>query len=130
MKRPAIWPVCHLPSIKIVARLHSSSKPYLVFSTVASSKEAHKIATALVREKLAACVNLIPTIHSVFWWKGKIDRANETLLMIKTDQKRLSRVEKSILKFHSYDLPEMIGWPIDWGHKPYLDWLMGSVTSD
>ncbi len=105
-----------------------SLKPYLLLSTTNSRKNAEKIAGVLIREKLAACVNIIPNVSSIFRWRGKIDQAQELLLVIKTDSRFLKKIEKTIRKHHPYEIPEMIGWPITWGHKPYLKWLMDSVS--
>ncbi|MBI3999705.1 MAG: divalent-cation tolerance protein CutA [Candidatus Omnitrophica bacterium] len=103
-------------------------KPYLLFSTVSSKKEAQKIASVLIHQKLAACVNMIPNVHSFFRWQGAIDHAAELLLIIKTNERHLKQVEKAIRKYHSYQVPEIIGWPITWGHKPYLAWISDSVS--
>ena len=103
--------------------------PYFLVSTAASAREAKKIARILVQKRLCACVNIIPNIYSVFTWKNKIDQVKESLLMIKTDQGKLKEVERAICAHHSYEVPEMIGWPIGWGHKPYLDWLSDSLSA-
>ena len=104
------------------------SKPYLLLSTTDSSKNAKKIARLLIQKRLAACVNIIPRVTSFFKWKGTIDGAAEFLLMIKTDSHHLKQIERMIRKHHSYEVPEIIGWPITWGHKPYLNWLSDSIT--
>ena len=106
----------------------SSLKPFLLLSTIDSQKKAKKIATILVQKKLAACVNIIPKIHSLFKWHGAVDEAYELLLVIKTDFRHLKKVEQTIRKHHSYEVPEIIGWPITWGHKPYLAWLSNSLS--
>ena len=103
-------------------------QPFLLLTTVSSRKEATKLGQVLLRHKRAACVNIIPGVNSLFWWKGSVDRAREFLLLIKTDRRQLSKVEKLIRDHHSYEVPEMIGWPIRWGHKPYLKWLSTSVS--
>ena len=105
----------------------NSFRPYLLLTTVPTRKEALKLAELLVKEKLAACVNIVPAVRSIFRWKGQIDRAREVLLIVKTGERHLKRVEKTIRAYHSYQVPEMIGWPIAWGHKPYLDWLGENV---
>jgi len=105
-----------------------SRKPYLLFSTVGSQKNAEKIANILIRKELAACVNIIPKVHSFFKWRGAVDKAHELLLVIKTDFYHLKKVERTIRKYHSYEVPEIIGWPIAYGHKPYLTWLSSSLT--
>ncbi|OGX05274.1 MAG: hypothetical protein A3G87_06405 [Omnitrophica bacterium RIFCSPLOWO2_12_FULL_50_11] len=96
-------------------------------TTVSKRKEALKIARVLVRERLAACVNIVPAADSVFRWQGRIDRARELLLIVKTDAPHLKRIEETIRTHHSYQVPEMIAWPIAWGHQPYLDWLSSAV---
>ena len=110
---------------------HSSylSKPYLIFSTVGSQKEAQKIAATLVTRRLAACVNIVPQVTSLFRWRGKVDQAKELLLIIKSDHSHLKRIEKAIREHHRYEVPEIIAWPISWGHKPYLRWLTESVIA-
>jgi periplasmic divalent cation tolerance protein len=109
-------------------RTKPSSKPYVVLSTAASQKEAKRIAKALIEARLAACVNVVPRLESFFYWQGQLERASEALLVIKTDLKRLSGLKAKILKLHSYQVPEIIGWPIKWGSKPYLDWVSKSVA--
>ena len=104
------------------------SKPYLLLSTTSSRKNAEKIAHVLIQEKLAACVNIIPNVGSIYRWRGTIDQARELLLVIKTDSRSLKEVEKAIRKYHPYKIPEVIGWPITWGYQPYLKWLVGSVS--
>ncbi len=104
------------------------SKPYLLFSTTASQKEAQKIAQLLVKKRLAACVNIVPNVVSFFRWKGNIDRAKEFLLVIKTDTRRLKQLERTLVQAHSYSVPELIGMPIVRGHKPYLEWLSEAVV--
>jgi len=102
--------------------------PYLLFSTASNLNEAEKIAKMLVHRKLAACVNIVPNLKSYFRWRGKLDQAKELLLIIKTDKRRLKNVETAIHKLHSYATPEIIGWQINWGSKPYLNWLSESVS--
>lgn len=112
-----------------MGRIPRRSKAYLLLSTVGSHKEAKKVADVLVGSRLAACVNIIPKVRSVFRWQGAVDRANEVLLVIKTNRQNLKRVERTIRKYHSYQVPEMIAWPIAWCHAPYLKWLMGSLRN-
>jgi len=102
--------------------------PYLLFSTASNLKEAKKIAKRLIERKLAACVNIIPNLKSYFRWQGKFDQANELLLVIKTDKRLLKKVETAICELHSYTIPEVIGWQINWGSKPYFDWLTKSTS--
>ena len=101
----------------------------LVLTTAGSEEEARKIAHALVERKLAACVNIVPRIHSVYRWQGKVESAEELLLIIKTTQDREEPVRSAIKELHSYELPECIVIGIDGGSKEYLDWVSASVAS-
>ncbi|MBM3248900.1 MAG: divalent-cation tolerance protein CutA [Candidatus Omnitrophica bacterium] len=99
----------------------------IVFVTCANSKQADKIAQALIKAKLAACVNLINPINSLFWWQGKVDSSKETLLIVKSRKSLFSQIEKLVRHLHSYDLPEIIALPIVNGSKKYLDWIDDST---
>lgn len=91
--------------------------------TVGSQKEALKIAQTLVKEKLAACVNVVFPIRSYYTWKGKVHKDKESLLIIKTKSLLFERLKKKILSLHSYEVPEIIFLPIQKGSKSYLDWI-------
>ena len=100
----------------------------IVLTTAGSIEEAQRIATALVEQRLAACVNILPGVESVFRWQGKIDRTREWLLMIKTKVEVFERVHDAIQKLHSYDVPEIISLEIDDGSAAYLGWIDESVS--
>ena len=103
-------------------------KKYIViFATCASEKEAAKIAKNLLSERLIACANIIAGVKSLFRWKGKVDKAKETLLVIKTVRKNFLKVQKRIKKLHSYEVPEIIALPIVAGENDYLKWIKESV---
>jgi len=95
----------------------------IAYVTVPNEELGQKIARGLVENKLAACVNIIPGIKSVYEWKGKIEEDHELLLMIKTRTSRVSEVAEYVRKTHSYDVAEVISTPIQNGNPPYLDWL-------
>lgn len=97
------------------------------FITTSTDEEADKIARALLNEKKAACVNIIKGVHSHFWWQGKIDSCNETLLVVKTEERLLDDIIKLVKELHSYDVPEIIALPIIGGHEEYLRWVSESV---
>lgn len=100
----------------------------IVFVTVSSKEEAEKIAKGVLEEKLAACVNIIDTVHSHFWWQGKIDSAKEALLIIKTKKALINKLIRKVKSVHSYELPEIIALPIIYGSKEYLDWVNESTA--
>lgn len=100
----------------------------IVFVTVSSKEEAEKIAKGVLEEKLAACVNIIDTVHSHFWWQGKIDNAKEALLIIKTKKTLINKLIRKVKSIHSYELPEIIALPIIYGSKEYLDWVNESTA--
>ncbi len=95
----------------------------IVLITVGSEEEAHKIAELLVNEKKAACVNIVPEIDSIFWWEGKIDSAQESLLLVKTRASLFPEIVELVKRMHSYEVPEIIALPIIAGSEDYLKWL-------
>src|SRR5512136_7503 len=95
----------------------------VVLVTCGSEEEALKIARSLVEEHLAACVNLISPVRSIYRWEGKIWDEREWILIIKTQKKRFEELEKKVKSLHSYSVPEIIGLPIVEGAASYLKWL-------
>ena len=95
----------------------------VILVTTGSEAEAETIARALVEERLAACVNIINPIRSIYRWEGKVADDREWLLVIKTQSQRFAAVEKKIQALHSYQVPEVIALPILQGSTPYLHWL-------
>ena len=99
----------------------------IVLTTTGSEDEARKIAHALVDRQLAACVNIVLQIESVYRWQGKVESAREWLLLIKTSAEKFSAVRDAIRELHSYDLPECIALAIEDGSPGYLQWIADSV---
>jgi periplasmic divalent cation tolerance protein len=95
----------------------------VVFITAADAEEAQRIADALLKERKAACINIVPKISSRFWWQGKLDSAEESLLIVKTRASVLDEVVSLVKKHHGYDVPEVIALPIIGGSQDYLEWL-------
>ncbi|OGX16292.1 MAG: hypothetical protein A2166_04015 [Omnitrophica WOR_2 bacterium RBG_13_41_10] len=95
----------------------------VIFVTVPDKKQARQIANKLIKTKLAACVNIIPGVESLFSWKGKIDSAKELLLVIKSEKSKLPKIIKTVKSLHSYEVPEIIALPIIAGNKEYLRWI-------
>jgi len=99
----------------------------VIFITASTKKEAGLIAQALIKNKLAACVNIVDKIKSFFWWQGKVDTAGELLLIIKSRKEKLPKIIKLVRLIHSYEVPEIIALPITGGYEPYLRWIDGSL---
>jgi len=98
-----------------------------VFVTAPSAQEAKKISSIILNNKLAACANLFNGMDSSYWWRGKIERSRETMIIMKTKQKLFSRLSAEIKKNHSYEVPEIIALPIIAGSADYLKWIDESV---
>jgi periplasmic divalent cation tolerance protein len=99
----------------------------VVFITAKDAEEAEKISKTLVKRRLAACVNIVAEVSSRYWWKDKLDTAQESLLIVKTRDTLLPDIIKTVKKAHSYSVPEIIALPIVGGSPDYLDWIDGEV---
>jgi periplasmic divalent cation tolerance protein len=106
------------------------SERLLVLTTVARAEDGERIAEALVARRLAACVNVLPGVRSVYRWKGAVEREDERLLLIKTRAERFSALREAIVSLHPYEVPEVVALPIEAGHAPYLEWLDASVRDE
>jgi len=100
----------------------------LILTTVKNRTEAKRIAEKLVSEKLAACVNVIPNLTSFYWWRGKIERAGEVMLLAKTSTKKLDKLIARIKELHGYELPEVLVLKVDRGLPEYLKWIEESLV--
>jgi len=100
----------------------------IAFVTAPGPGQARKIADGLVGEGLAACCNIVPQVESVFSWKGKVERERESLIVIKTRKSLQKRVIKRVRELHSYEVPEVVFFPIEAGEPGYMKWL-GEVTA-
>ncbi|HYK37436.1 divalent-cation tolerance protein CutA [Alloacidobacterium sp.] len=99
-------------------------EPYrIAFTTVASMEEAKRIARTLLEERLAACVNIVGGLASIYRWKGAIEEAQEVLLLIKTRAEKLEALEAAVRRLHSYDVPEFVVLKLDGGCAAYLKWI-------
>ncbi|MGH8441638.1 MAG: divalent-cation tolerance protein CutA [Nevskiaceae bacterium] len=102
------------------------AKDVLVVLVTCPPDKAQGIASALVEERVAACVNLVPSLHSVYRWKGEVHHEDEALLLVKTTKDRFEALKQAVLKHHPYELPEVIAFTVDRGHTPYLEWVIES----
>ena len=101
----------------------------IVLVTCASMGEARRIGKTVVEKRLAACANILPVaVESVYRWKGKVERAREVLMIMKTTAGKLRALEREVKRMHSYDVPEFIVLPVVEGSREYLAWLSDSTT--
>ena len=105
-----------------------SSQPIVVLLTAPNGEEAGRIAETLVGSRLAACVQILPEIRSIYRWKGEIARENEVLLLAKTTRAKFAELEKSVRSIHSYETPEIVALPVLAISDPYLEWLKAEVA--
>ena len=94
-----------------------------VFITAPNEEEAAKISRTIVEERLAACVNIIGSVRSIYRWQGRIEDESEVLMVVKTKRTLFDRLQGRVKELHSYEVPEIIGLPVIEGSKQYLDWL-------
>jgi len=108
--------------------LTKSEKKFVVVLVTAPNRiVARKLAGAALKAKLIACANLLDKIESHYWWHNKIEKGNETLMLLKTTMNHLKPLEKLIVSMHPYDTPELLVLKVNRGNKRYLDWLSHSV---
>lgn len=107
--------------------MSSADEAIVVLMTAANGEEAARLADLLIGAHLAACVQILPEIESVYRWQGKIERQAEILLLAKTTRSKFEELEREVRALHSYDTPEIIAVPIVAGSTPYLEWLSESV---
>ena len=106
----------------------SSNRRYrIVLVTCASLGEARSIGREVVKKRLAACANIVPGVESIYRWKGKVERAREILVVVKTTAARLAGLEREVKRMHSYEVPEFIVLPVIAGSREYLRWIGDSA---
>ncbi|MFQ6123262.1 MAG: divalent-cation tolerance protein CutA [Candidatus Heimdallarchaeota archaeon] len=94
-----------------------------IYITTESVEEASKIGEILVKERLVGCVNILPCLKSIYWWEGKVEYTDETLMFVKTRRDLLKKVIRRVKKLHSYSNPAILALPILEGNKDYLEWI-------
>ncbi len=103
---------------------------FIVVYITASGENSRDLAGALVREKLAACVNRIPGVESTYTWEGRVERDTEDLLIVKTRTDLFDRLKEQVQALHGYDVPEIIAVPIVEGSESYLEWMAASLSGE
>jgi len=101
----------------------------IIFVMASNEDESVTIAQALVGEKLAACVNVVGPLHSIYRWRGAMEASREYMLVIKAAMRDFSKLERRIRELHSYEVPEIIAVPLVAGSKPYIAWLAESTAA-
>ena len=99
----------------------------IVLMTTSNQKEAENIAHKLLEEQLIACANIVDCVSSLFYWKQKIERETETLVIMKSSEKLFKQLTQRIQELHSYEVPEILALPITAGSQSYLDWLKSTL---
>ena len=99
----------------------------IVLSTCADREQAERIAHRLVEQQLAACVNILPGVQSIYRWQGNVESSAEVLLVIKTSASLVTEVQSTIASLHSYEVPELLVLPVSAGSESYLAWLKASL---
>ena len=95
----------------------------MIYVAAKDKEEARVIGRGLLEERLAACVNVIENMNSMYWWKGKIEAANEVILIAKTRESMVPELIEKVKSLHSYECPDIVSLPIPQGYKPFLDWI-------
>ncbi len=104
-------------------------KVYLVYMTAADAAEAERVGKALVERRLAACVNILDSIRSLFWWDGVVKNEGETAFVAKTPEDRLDALIAAVKELHSYDVPCIMALPIEGGNDEFLEWIVESTRT-
>ena len=130
-------PPPHLPGIDCSDRLLTQIPPRLlmeqvliVMTQMPDADSARSMARLLVESRLAACVNIMPGVQSIYRWQGQIEQASEVALMIKTTQRHYDQLQQAIVSAHPYDVPEVIALAVTAGHSPYLHWVAAETAQD
>jgi periplasmic divalent cation tolerance protein len=106
----------------------SDTDAIVVFMTAATGEEALRLAEKLVGAQLAACVQILPGMQSIYRWQGNIERQSEVLLIAKTVKSRFEALEREVRALHSYETPEIVALPVTASSAPYLEWLAANTT--
>ena len=100
----------------------------LVYVTTSDIDEARSIGRAMVKARLAACANIVPSIHPIFWWDGKVQEGEESLLLLKTPERMVEALTVAVKELHSYDCPCVVAVPITGGNADFLSWIAAETT--
>ncbi len=104
-----------------------TSSARIVLTTAASLDEANHLGSTFVEERLAACATIIPSVASIYSWKGKLETSSETMLLLKTGSEQLAALEARLIQLHSYETPEFLVLPVEAGSRAYLEWMFSGL---
>ena len=104
-------------------------QPIMVYMTTESLDQAKTVARELISNRLAACVNILDHMQSLYWWEGKVEESAEVVVLAKTRAELLPALTERVQAVHSYDCPCIVSWPITNGHQPFLDWIGRETAS-
>jgi len=107
--------------------LESTASTRIVLTTTANREEADRLGRSLVAERLAACATLIPSVESIYTWKGNVETSSETMLMLKTGSEQLAALEARVRQLHSYETPEFLVIAVEAGSHAYLAWMLSAL---
>ena len=117
------------PQLALLPNEAMADEALLVFSTFPDVATARRIGRQLVEERCAACANLLPPVESIYWWEGKVESANETLVLFKTSADRYNALETTLRQLHPYEVPEIISFRVEKGLPEYLHWVLMSCAA-
>jgi periplasmic divalent cation tolerance protein len=98
-------------------------KPVMAYMTAGTIKQAQEIARALISRRLAACVNVLGGMTSMYWWEGRVEQGREVVLLAKTREELMPALVEQVRQIHEYDCPCIVSWPLTDGYQPFLDWI-------
>lgn len=108
----------------------SGPRVMVVLTTTPNAEVAELIGRTVVAERLAACANVLAGVTSIFRWKGAVERESETLMLLKTTASDVEALRERLVELHPYEVPEVIAFPVEYGHAPYIDWVLSSVGAE
>jgi periplasmic divalent cation tolerance protein len=108
----------------------ANDRVMVALTTAPSVEVAERIGRSVVEERLAACANVVPGVTSIFRWKGAVERESEVLVVLKTTAEGVEALERRVVELHPYEVPEVVAFPVEAGHAPYLDWVRREVSHD
>jgi len=124
-----IWKKGYFTTVAASLMKKSAEQVLVILVTVVNQQDAIRIGEAMVNARLAACANIVSRVQSIYRWKGKVVKAKEALLILKSTKSRYRALEKAIKAIHTYEIPEIIALPVEDGHDRYIGWMRSETHS-